>query len=351
MNDVTRRYLLFVVAALIAVILTWLSVYFSDGIKPFATLGKPGTINAHYELGELPIDIVFDEKHNRIISRQEDGKIVSWNVETGTSAELGKTSAAFDYCADKTLLLSSHGNKSVHVHNLTDGTIAAFAEETYDHAAWTPDCSKLALADATGRRVELWDSAGQIMIASAGTSMDVRNGLAVSVDGRFIAAAEGTHDEVLGHDTLLEIFALSDGGTLAPAVLIDQQDTILGVWKMVFSPEQDRLFVGSQIDGKSGLEAFSAASGAQLWSREGFASYWVRAIAVSPDGSLLATGDENGRLGIWNAATGRLRAEVNTGQVVQSASFSQSGKTLAISQKDSTIALYDVTTLLKQQER
>lgn len=350
MNDLTRRYFLLVIAVVIVGVLTGISVYLSAGIKPYATLGKPDAVTIHYELGDLPIDIVFDEKHARIISRQDDGKILSWDIETGKSADLGQTTAAFDYCAHKSLLIFSDST-SVHINDLSDGSTTVLANGTYDHAAWTPDCSKFALADAAGRRIELWDIAGQTKIALVDTSMDVRNGLAISADGRFIAAAEGTYDDISGHDTLLEIFALSGDGVLAPAVLIDQQDTILGVWKMVFTSAQNHLFVGSQIDGKSGLEAFSAESGAQLWNKEGFASYWVRAIAISPDNSLLATGDEKGMLRLWNAETGELRAELSVGQPVQTASFSESGNSLAISQKDTTISLYKVATLLGDEER
>ena len=31
---------------------------------------------------------------------------------------------------------------------------------------------------------------------------------------------------------------------------------------------------------------------------------WVRVVAISPDGSSLAAGDQNGRLGFWDVRTG-----------------------------------------------
>ena len=51
-------------------------------------------------------------------------------------------------------------------------------------------------------------------------------------------------------------------------------------------------------------------------------------------------------LRLWDAASGETKAEVDIKQVVQSASFSEDGKMIAISRKDSTIAIYAVSQLL-----
>ena len=35
---------------------------------------------------------------------------------------------------------------------------------------------------------------------------------------------------------------------------------------------------------------------------------WVRTVAISPDGGSIAAGDQNGRLGFWDARTGKALA-------------------------------------------
>lgn len=340
----TKRAFLIALAALVAGLSGWFWASRPATIEPFKVIGSPGATSIHHELDELPIDIVLDGKNARIISRQENGDVLSWSFETGQSSKLGSAPDAFAYCRDRTLLLIGGSDGALNLIDLTSDEKTGLSADPYEHAAWSSDCSKFALTK--GRQVELWDASTRTKIAAAGTAMEVRNGLAVSADGRFLATAEGVYDDVTGHDTLLEIFALSEDGKLAASVLIDQQDMILGMWKMVFSAKPDRLIVASQVAAKSGIEVFSAESGAQQWNKEGFASYWIRAVAISPDGRVLATGDEKGLLRLWNADTGEMHNEINVGQVVQSASFSEDGMTLAISRKDSTIALYDVLKLL-----
>ncbi|MBL8186796.1 MAG: serine/threonine protein kinase, partial [Acidobacteria bacterium] len=70
----------------------------------------------------------------------------------------------------------------------------------------------------------------------------------------------------------------------------------------------------------------------------------VRAVAFSPDGARLATGDQDGTARIWDAASGQL---LNTLQFhkqrILSVEFSPDGRTLATGGDDFVIALWDVT--------
>lgn len=332
-------------AALAAAIAAWFLRPGSDQILPEKILGKPLPTNEREELDQLAVDIEFDKQRGRIITRQMDGKILSWNTQSGQSEELEETSSVFAYCTRSASLLFSNDTGATVMRSLKSGETKTISSEPRHHAAWTRDCSRFVLAEETaGRKLEVRDGHTSAVLASALASTEIRNGIAISPDGRFVAAAEGRYDDASGHDTQLEIFNFALDGSLTPVVLIDQQDMVLGMWKMVFAA--DYLYVGSQTNAKSGLETFVASSGAQIWTKAEFSSYWVRALAVSNDDKLLATGDEKGMFRIWNAETGDKLAEINTGQVIQSASFSEDGKQIAISLKDSTIALYQVGELL-----
>jgi WD40 repeat protein len=72
-------------------------------------------------------------------------------------------------------------------------------------------------------------------------------------------------------------------------------------------------------------------------------STWVTALSFSPDGSLLATGDDDGRVQIWDT-TGHRVARTLTGHrsAVSALAFSADGQRLASAGEDKAICLWDV---------
>lgn len=305
-------------------------------------LGTPGVVSETGRLPELVLQMGFDQNGTRLIARQEDGAIVSWNVASGDPAPIAQTSSVFAYCPARDRLVVNTDDAAV-LLSLKDGAFTNLSKGRHDHAAFSADCSALAIAREDVSQVRLWrDAAPARMIP---TAQPVRNSLMLSNDGHFLAAAGGTYSTEDGHRTALEIFDLNSDLT-KPTVHLANPDEILGMWSMAFTADGAGLMLGSQVYGQAGLRYIETGTGAVRWGHDGFASFWVRALAVSPDGIMLATGDEKGYLRLWDVDTGTKLAEYRAGMLIQSLAFSRDGRQIAVSLWDGTIGLASVADLI-----
>ncbi len=74
----------------------------------------------------------------------------------------------------------------------------------------------------------------------------------------------------------------------------------------------------------------------------------VRSLALSPDGKWLVTAGRDGKLYVWEFATGRVRAAMDQGVMgFQVVAFSPDGRTLATGGIDRNVTLWDFDRLLK----
>jgi WD40 repeat protein len=136
-----------------------------------------------------------------------------------------------------------------------------------------------------------------------------------------------------------------------------EQQTIRlnGVWvkAIAFSPDGKRLAIGGALRNEvAGQPSIGIVKLRELMTGNEQAvmmghTNWVLAIAFSPDGRTVATGnglsqEDSGRVTLWDAATGRERVTLE-GQTdrVYSLAFSPDGKTLATGGR---VRLWDVNT-------
>ena len=107
---------------------------------------------------------------------------------------------------------------------------------------------------------------------------------------------------------------------------------------VAFSPDGRILAVG---DNRGDVGLWDVATGRRTVLAEGSPVYGV---AFSPDGRTLAVGDARGDVGLWDVATGRRTAILAEGSTVASVAFSPDGHTLAVGDVGGSVGLWDLAT-------
>ena len=118
-------------------------------------------------------------------------------------------------------------------------------------------------------------------------------------------------------------------------------ETLGSILTLAFSPDGKLLATG---DTDFKIHLWDVATGEQRLSWQGHDD-WIRSIAFSPNGQLLATGSEDVTIRLWEVKTGRCLNTLTGHETwVRSVTFSPDGQTLASSSDDRTIRLWQVAT-------
>jgi WD40 repeat protein len=199
--------------------------------------------------------------------------------------------------------------------------------------------------DGEPEGVQLWDSATGKRLARVPGCCP-----ALSPDGKLLATtARGKRDE----KNTVTLWEAATARELCSVKVPQGQ-----VYRLDFSPDGKLLAAVSDVAGRANkhaihlwplLKAGPPKSGPALrvgphrLLAEGL-SYWVRALAFSPDGRALALPDDRGAVRVLETATGqeRLRFTGHLGQI-SALSFSPDGRRLASGGFDTTILVWDVT--------
>jgi len=117
-------------------------------------------------------------------------------------------------------------------------------------------------------------------------------------------------------------------------------ETLSSVWSVAFSPDGKLLATGD-VDGL--IRLWQVADGQQLLTLKGHTG-WVWAVTFSADGNTLASGSNDSSVRLWDIAEGYcIGALHGHTSGVWSVSFSPDGNTLVSSSQDSSIRLWDVS--------
>jgi WD40 repeat protein/serine/threonine protein kinase len=184
------------------------------------------------------------------------------------------------------------------------------------------------LATASGKELNLWDLAAGRAIGTL-TLSNAAAALAISLDGRLLAAASG-------HEQTIELWRLENRS------LLWQRDTPTQPFALLFAP-----------DGRSLLSGGGQQRNPLFWDlatgdcspfgpeRQG----WINAMALSPNGQILATASTDSTVILWDLLRRKLldRLVPPSGGNVNSASFSPDGRWLVTGHGDATVRRWEIS--------
>lgn len=287
--------------------------------------------------------IAFNKDSTKLIAKGMGGTLVEWDIHSRQNREVGNIHAnrLFVYAADTNKLLIQK-EYDVTILNLGGGDETLVIKGQYESGSLSAD-STLAVLSKGDKEFEFWQLTKESSksVKTFLTTLPIRNGLTLSNDGKYIAAAEGTYRDGVGHRTIVEIW---DANNDRQPMRVFNTGEILGVWNLVFSDGGTMLAVDTQLNAKSGICVWNIKTGAQLLNKSGFEAYWTRALAFAPNENsnsteYLASGDEKGNLRIWKIPGGESIIWETYPTGIQALAFSPNGEYLAIALWDTTIQI------------
>ena len=298
-------------------------------------------------LPDVARQMVFNRDSTKLIAKGMGGAIVEWDIQTRQKREIGNTHTKrwFAYAIGTDQLLVRKADDNITIFSVGSGDEALLTGGQYESGSLSAD-GTLAVLSKGDNEVEVWRLAGQMPSAVKGeratqklktlqTGLPVRNGLTLSDDGQLIAAAEGSYREGEGHRTVIEIWNTTD----ADPIQVLNTGEILGIWNVLFSPDATMVAVDTQKNAQSGIRVWEVGTGRQRLAKSGFEAYWTRALAFSPSGRYLVSGDEASHLRVWDIAKGESVTWETYPTGIQALAFTPNDAYLAVALWDATIQI------------
>lgn len=297
------------------------------------TLGQLQPYDFENEPPHVALELVFSPKGDAVLVRRRNGALERWRLDEPKMELVGEGVTAFG--------VSASGERLAVVNANGRARLKSGLDDDGEDLGATPDVEHIVVSDLGDVAVNSGNNRIQFLgtTLSVETKLPVRNGLAISADGRVVAAATGRYTDGVGHRGVIEVRQL-DGGI---ETIHDDEGTIFGMWQLHIA--NNRLATTTQRGDQSGIVVWDLASGERIFSRERFESYWVRALAITDDGRLLLSGDEPGWLRLWDIERDELLFELKADLPIQSTAISKDQKKIAWGSWDATIQVAELTGL------
>ncbi len=277
-----------------------------------------------------------------LASGGDDNTIKLWNLGTRQRLQTlkGHSDSVYSvvFSPDGQKIASSSGDGTIKLWNLHSGqllqTLKSGSEDRVFSIAISPDGQTLA-SGSKDKTIKLWNlGTGQLKNTLKGHSGFVLS-VAIAQNGKtLVSGSDDKTIKVWNLSTGTPISTVSDpSGNGVPAVAISPDGQILAT-----SNISDKIYLWNL------QELLKGCKGAQPCSptRTIFAHKdYVNSVAFSPDGQTLASGSRDNTIKLWNPQTGELKSPIhNRLGAVNSVTFSPDGKTLVSNGEEGKIEVW-----------
>ncbi len=320
--------------------------FLADG--NFATAGQDGTVRVWDAVSgqqlltlagptSTVISVAGSPDGKRIASGAYDGSLRIWDADPGRELLTipGHAQVVWDvaYSPDGSRFVSAGMDGFVKLWNSETGELLLTLPQVnaptsgFTGLAFSSDGSRLAAGGVDGT-VTIWDSQTGEMLTNLDGHTNMVLGLAFSPDGTRLASASLDGTAKVRNLASGEEFTFR--GHIFPA-------WITGV---AFSPDSKSIFAGVAED--KFVYQWDVTTGREVksFSSDGKEIY---GIALSPDGSLLAAGDQDGNIHLWDVESGKKLDKLSShAGLVNRVAFNQDGSRLASAGFDRLAKIWDV---------
>ncbi|MFE2132027.1 NB-ARC domain-containing protein [Streptomyces sp. NPDC059466] len=324
-----------------------------------------GQITATLAGRDGPLSAVAISPDGTWLATRADGTVRIWDAATGQSTATLTGHAGRVYAVaispDGTWLATSSRDRTVRIWDAATGrTTATLTSQTgrVIALAISPDGTWLATGDNIGA-VRLWDAATGRTTTTLTGHTDPVYAVAISPDGTWLASVadgtvriwdtttRGTVGALTGHTSRVDAAAIPATSSRGRTVRFrdaatGRRTTTLAVHAVAISADGTWLATG---DNSGAVKIWDATTGQITATLTGHDSV-VFAVAISPDGTWLATGNDRGAVRIWDAATGQITADLTSGHRgrVYAVAISPDGTWLATGDQFGAVQIWDAFT-------
>ncbi|MFH0903235.1 MAG: protein kinase [Pseudomonadota bacterium] len=280
---------------------------------------------------EMIVDLRYHPDGRVLASASMDESVRLWDVTTGSELAVllghSEVVAGAAFNADGTVLASAGYDGTINLWHLAAARFPASRVVGHSDAAktarFTPNGQQIVSAGAD-KTVRVWDARSgneqRVLYGHAG----IVNTLAVSPDGKRVASGS--------NDRTVRLWSLNTGGE--ELVLLGHRNWVTSV---AFVP--NKVAVLASGDGNGQIILWDLVEGRQRIAFSGCSPY-VLAMDISPDGRLLAAiGKE---LWLWDTGTLERLQTIPIGPSISRSSFSPDSSHLAIGNEDGSVKVWDI---------
>ncbi len=283
--------------------------------------------------------VVFAANGQSIATASKDKTIKIWSSQgqllktlTGHQGEV--YGVAFD--PEGKLLVSGGTDKIVKIWDYETGQFldAIGHQDTISSVIFSPDGQLIASA-SWDKTINLWTREGKFITTLASHTNRVL-GIDFSPDGKFLVSA--------GADGKVIFWQRDQRGNwqLQQAWQAPGQDTQKVITSIKFAPNNQKLMI-TGTDGRVSLWQRSATT--MPWGKQPDRSWqasndWVLSGAFSPDSQVIATGNADNTVQLWDLQGKLLDTFKGHGNLIRAVHFSPDGKILASGSGDSTVKFW-----------